>query len=226
MQVCTKCRESKALDDFYLLATGCRRRECKACCSAYAKGRPAYQYEPNADKRCSRCLAVKKNTEFARNKNSKLGTRSWCKACFSEYSKADNKARYAADPDAALRRSGEWAARNGALILANHRANRARDPKLYNSSRSARYQRERSAVGPGISAEQWAEILEIHDHRCAYCLRKIAPLQLDHVIALARGGEHHADNAVPACVSCNSSKRDKAMFEILNPRLLVAQRSV
>lgn len=62
------------------------------------------------------------------------------------------------------------------------------------------------AIGAGVSAFEWRNILEIYNHRCAYCLRPNRKLTRDHVLALARGGEDTADNVVPACQSCNSRK--------------------
>ncbi len=43
--------------------------------------------------------------------------------------------------------------------------------------------------------------------RCVYCRRPAS--QLDHVIPLARGGQHHIDNLVPACARCNVKKKAK-----------------
>jgi 5-methylcytosine-specific restriction endonuclease McrA len=59
---------------------------------------------------------------------------------------------------------------------------------------------------------EWAEILEVHDRRCAYCLRRHDALQQDHVIALANGGAHAADNIVPACPKCNRRKSAAPVF--------------
>lgn len=46
--------------------------------------------------------------------------------------------------------------------------------------------------------------------RCYYCTEDIPPSKrtADHVISLASGGSHSADNLVMACKSCNSKKRD------------------
>lgn len=59
-----------------------------------------------------------------------------------------------------------------------------------------------------LTADDWAEILREHDHRCRYCGRKIK-LTVDHVIPLSKGGDHSKKNVVPACQSCNSKKRDR-----------------
>lgn len=76
----------------------------------------------------------------------------------------------------------------------------------------------------GMTKQQWLEILEVNDHRCSYCLNRFDDLEMDHVVALTRGGLHTADNVVPACHTCNTSKNDKSLLEIFEPRLLIEQR--
>lgn len=66
-----------------------------------------------------------------------------------------------------------------------------------------------------LTHAEWLSILEVHDHRCAYCLRhtsECGTLEQEHVIALSRGGEHTADNVVPGCGRCNASKGAKPVF--------------
>jgi 5-methylcytosine-specific restriction endonuclease McrA len=45
-------------------------------------------------------------------------------------------------------------------------------------------------------------------HCCAYCKRQ-GDLEVEHVVPISKGGQHHLGNIVPACQSCNSSKRTK-----------------
>lgn len=42
---------------------------------------------------------------------------------------------------------------------------------------------------------------------CAYC-GAAGDMQIEHVIAIAKGGTHAMGNIVPACKDCNFSKRD------------------
>lgn len=46
------------------------------------------------------------------------------------------------------------------------------------------------------------------DFVCAYCHKPVARAhrQVDHVIPLARGGEHRVSNLAPCCRWCNASK--------------------
>lgn len=61
-----------------------------------------------------------------------------------------------------------------------------------------------------LTPEQWAEI-ELAWGNCAYCgVESGAPesgaLSRDCIQPISRGGRYSADNVVPACKSCNSSK--------------------
>jgi hypothetical protein len=72
--------------------------------------------------------------------------------------------------------------------------------------------RKLAAAKVDFTEEQWLEILKIHDGRCAYCLERCDRLERDHVVALSRGGDHSADNIVPACRSCNATKWARPVF--------------
>jgi len=66
-----------------------------------------------------------------------------------------------------------------------------------------------------LTDAEWAEILEYFGHRCAYCLQPSPRLTIDHIVPLIAGGPHAADNVVPACPACNSSKGKKSLLEFL-----------
>ena len=69
--------------------------------------------------------------------------------------------------------------------------------------------KRRGAIGPGLTADQWAQIKAGFSQHCAYCLRPCDKLEQDHVVPLSRGGAHDPTNIVPACRSCNSRKGTK-----------------
>lgn len=48
---------------------------------------------------------------------------------------------------------------------------------------------------------------------CAYCGKSGIDLQVEHVKPIAKGGAHATWNVVPACKSCNFSKRDHDAFD-------------
>lgn len=83
-----------------------------------------------------------------------------------------------------------------------------------NKRKHNRRARERNAAH-SLTREEWLTTLDVFDHRCAYCLLKVDHPQMDHVIAISRGGSHTADNVVPACGRCNKRKSAKRIFETL-----------
>jgi len=58
------------------------------------------------------------------------------------------------------------------------------------------------AVGRGVTAK---ECFEKYGHTCLAC-GSTKNLHMDHVVALANGGEHDIDNVQPLCRRCNGSK--------------------
>jgi 5-methylcytosine-specific restriction endonuclease McrA len=60
-----------------------------------------------------------------------------------------------------------------------------------------------------FSFEEWLQILDRFEHCCAYCHRSDVKLTMDHVVPVSCGGEHIAENIVPACKSCNSKKGNR-----------------
>ncbi|MEU5683612.1 HNH endonuclease [Streptomyces venezuelae] len=54
--------------------------------------------------------------------------------------------------------------------------------------------------------------LEIFGGSCSYCSWGGAEA-IDHVIPVSEGGRDDVSNVVPACRSCNSSKRDRAVLQ-------------
>ena len=67
----------------------------------------------------------------------------------------------------------------------------------------------------------WELVLNHFKKSCAYCgvkqethiKHKNQRLHQDHFIPLSKGGTYTVDNIVPACASCNSSKRDNDFNE-------------
>ena len=72
----------------------------------------------------------------------------------------------------------------------------------------AQAQRARAKGVPGkVTQKEMIERLELFDGCCAYCGDE-GRQSLDHFIPMAAGGKHVASNLIPACLSCNASKRD------------------
>lgn len=69
--------------------------------------------------------------------------------------------------------------------------------------------------GKGITKEQWVEMMDFFDWKCAYSGISLNKdnRSVDHIVALNEGGEHEIWNLVPMCKNYNSSKNTKDMFE-------------
>ena len=71
---------------------------------------------------------------------------------------------------------------------------------------------------------EWLAVLVAAQFRCTYCKTQSDHMTMDHVIALSRGGAHSLANVVPACMSCNISKRDKTVEEWLEWKKIPRRR--
>lgn len=71
----------------------------------------------------------------------------------------------------------------------------------------------RKSVEGSHSVGEWLLVLWICDNRCAYC-GATSRLTKDHVVPISKGGTDYIENILPACLSCNSRKRDKPSFTI------------
>ncbi len=62
-----------------------------------------------------------------------------------------------------------------------------------------------------LTAERWLSICEEYNHRCAYCMKQ-SKLTQDHIVPVKKGGGYTEGNIVPACLPCNSSKKDTSLL--------------
>lgn len=62
MKTCTKCGQSKSLEDFYLEPKGIlgRKSQCKACCIAYISNKTKENRQPHNDTRMLRRYGITK----------------------------------------------------------------------------------------------------------------------------------------------------------------------
>ena len=89
-----------------------------------------------------------------------------------------------------------------------------------NPNKCIKYTQNRNAMKKkllyNLSEEQWEATLKIFNYQCAYCTKihnQYEKLHQEHFIPLSHGGEYSINNIIPACKSCNSSKRDRDFFE-------------
>jgi len=90
-------------------------------------------------------------------------------------------------------------------------------------SRRARATRRRAGrmarADNDLTAAEWIAIRDAWAC-CAYCGAADRPLQKDCVLPLSRGGRYTLENVVPACGSCNASKRNDEVTSWLRRKRL------
>jgi 5-methylcytosine-specific restriction endonuclease McrA len=93
-------------------------------------------------------------------------------------------------PGHVVARNQRWRHAHAEQNLAGHQRNRA--VKL-------------GISGPGVTGDEWAEILARFGNRCLAC-GSTGRLTMDHIVPYAAGGWHGPDNVQPLCKNCNSRK--------------------
>lgn len=115
--------------------------------------------------------------------------------------RAKNRRQYLADPEKYAKQRDAWRAANADRWL-----DQVRD------AQGRRRARKLGVDSKRVTARDWARLLRRADGCCAYCGKR-APLTMDHVVPLARGGRHAIGNVTPACERCNKSKGALLLME-------------
>lgn len=207
---CSRCGETKPFAAFHRHA---RSRDgyhsyCKHCSSAHA----AAWYVDNIER-----VHAKESVYRAANRD-KARARSVARSVAKkEAIAAQQAAWYAKNKERVSVRGAAYYAANKEKVAARTATWRAANPHK-TRAKSSRYRaRKRGVPVLTFTAAQWQELIDEYLGRCAYCGCKPDVLTQDHVIPLSRGGNHTKENIVPACVSCNSSKRAKLLSEWKRP---------
>jgi 5-methylcytosine-specific restriction endonuclease McrA len=128
--------------------------------------------------------------------------------------RAYRRARYIANPKRWRAESAKYRAANREQVqekLAAYRKTEgARLAHRLSVSKRRSLKRVNTPPGHLLTREQWDGICRRAHNRCYWCGAKCKPT-IDHVIPLARGGQHTASNIVASCKPCNSKKRDKVL---------------
>lgn len=67
-----------------------------------------------------------------------------------------------------------------------------------------------AGVVSDLTVEDWVDVLRLFDGECAYC-GSPESITVEHVVSITARGPNTKRNVIPACWSCNHSKRDKDM---------------
>lgn len=205
LKLCNKCSLWLPVDDFHKKhprkdGTYNRAGSCRFCkCGGRRRGKnkTGIYSADGTEKLCCRCRKFLPMSAFYVGKDGYPA--SVCRPCQAEQSQESR------------RRHPERLDRTRiADRLRSRDARRRAQVASYRNWATYRA-RKRSAKTTMVSGD-WERILLEHDHRCAYCLKNFDRLEMDHVIALSRGGDHSPENIVPACRSCNARKHNRPVF--------------
>ena len=198
---CSRCQESKRHDEFPPRKSS---RDglagwCRLCSRAYhaAKGkewRAKNRERMNASQRARYAANAEKAREYHqqwRNKNREEINQRAAIYYRESGGREAAKKRREENPEPSRAACRRWYQRNREKVLTDFHRRRATEKAGY--------------VTPGFL--EW-----LVDQPCAYCGAEDR-IEVDHVVPIARGGDHDEMNLVPACRSCNASKGKKLMSE-------------
>lgn len=169
-------------------------------------------------KECTVCKLSLKISEFSKNIKNRDGYLHQCKKCVRkrvlkwrsenpEEAKSRRKVQYFKRRDKNIMDAVEWGKVNREKRNVAKNKWRAKNKPLTNHYTKMYLYRQKRAAG-SHTLEEYLSKLYMFSGKCAYCRERLADTR-DHVIPLSKGGTNFIDNIVPACRSCNSSKRDK-----------------
>lgn len=193
---CKEC-QGKSFTDFLSIKKGFKRctkckREFPATLEYFHKNTGA---EANSDGLYARCKGCKnaETKEYALRNKERL--RKYARRHYHE-----NKDRY-------REARKVWGEKNRDVLNVIYQRRVARVNKLPNT----------------LTTEEWIETKKYFGYECSYCgipegkLKEIKEvrniLEQEHVIPVKEGGGYTKENIIPACSSCNSSKRAKDFLE-------------
>jgi hypothetical protein len=173
-------------------------------------------------KRCCRCGESKWRSEFYRNKGRLDGLQTICKDCTKRQNVAykDQRPGWWRETASYNNLTPEQIERRRLRAQDWHRANpeRARENSRrwywanleFAREKSRQHQTTRHArkLAVFVEAIDPLVVIERCDGVCGICGRDVDPMsfEVDHIIPLARGGEHSYANAQAAHMACNRRK--------------------
>jgi 5-methylcytosine-specific restriction endonuclease McrA len=219
---CTKCGKEKPLGDYnrYKRSPDGRQSRCRDCVNAYARAK--YAEDPtlyvetrqawDAANREKRRGYVKKHRD-ADPERARRQTRESLRKMreanpdyYRDWYQRNIEQRRA-DSRLAMRQFRKE--RPEAAEATRQRYRLKNREAIRQRKREIRHARRACVTHSADLAELMAELVKLP---CLYC-GDTKNITIDHIVPLARGGKHEANNLAPACRRCNSSKCDRLLSE-------------
>ncbi len=176
----------------------------------------------SGEKWCYRCRRWKPNTEYYADKTRGDNRKANCRGCdYIRTTPGPSKSERRQMGQRGLswcRHCDKW--RNTTEVHGGVCRTHANEETRRRYSEDQRFRMERRqhahsrkrGVRP-IPIEGQEIILEDFNGECAYCGSEATTW--DHIVPVAQGGQTTPGNIVPACATCNSSKKDREVFSWL-----------
>jgi 5-methylcytosine-specific restriction endonuclease McrA len=204
---CTKCSTDKPLSEFEKDPRSKlgHRSQCKACRAA--RWRERYATEPDFRERNKQRVRTIYATDTTYREGTRQRVAEWqrehrervnagARQRYHAYHGARDRARRANPSYRARKREWERLRLQGAEARARSRW----------SLRQGKVKRRTWLRDAGtFTRQEWNMLCARYDHCCLACGAS-APLTVDHVIPLSKGGTNMIENIQPLCRPCNSSK--------------------
>jgi 5-methylcytosine-specific restriction endonuclease McrA len=212
-KLCTKCGETKALADFSKNSTtkDGLQKQCKACNRAYQE---ANRERISARDKARRLvdgdkMRAQSRANWAKHRDKRISyMRNRYQERREEY-QTYNRARYPEIAEQKRANAKAWREANPERYKQQLDKWRAKNLEKHNENARKRRARLRNAKTGMVTAKDLERLLSFP---CAYCGAN-ENITIDHVVPLARGGDHTIGNFLPACKKCNSRKRDSFIME-------------
>jgi 5-methylcytosine-specific restriction endonuclease McrA len=191
------CRECKRRKDrkSYQKHREKRLEYCKAYAAANADKIREYN-QSEARKAAFRAYEQKPESKAKRTAYRKAHPELYKEADAKHYAKVREDEAF---KERARARAKAWAEANAERVRAYNRSESRRATYKINNNR-------RRAAGT-LTKKEWLAILESYAYSCAYCGRDDCPMQIEHIVAVSKGGLTVRENIVPACEPCNKRKQ-------------------
>lgn len=223
-KVCTKCGiEQPATTEYFNKGKnykGGLKSECKKC----LKSRTAQYTETNRTQLTKYAKNYyAKNKETINKRRSENNERAKLLYLKNKKQIAErSKQNYAKNKEHISELRKQWRDNNKEIIRTqkkqSYEANKEHVSEYKKANRdiyniiNQRHRANKNCLPSNYSKQQWGTVKQYFNNKCAYC-GSFSLLEIEHVVPVSKGGSFTADNIIPACKKCNTSKHDYDIFE-------------
>ena len=171
-------------------------------------------------KTCKHCGQVLQLQHFYKHAYNKDGLMNVCKACHNkrcriveqrnrEKRRAYSRKYYRENPDKYKNFAKQYREKYPEKVRQTYENWRKADPMRDKIRHHRRRALKESVLSFKVTAK---EMRRIKSQPCIYCGSR-EKICIDHIVPLSRGGNNSIGNYAPACLRCNSSKKNKLITE-------------